>query len=336
MSGRPVFELVAPRDGHRVYRARLPRGLTLSDALSTIESMVRGYQPGMFVYEEVWHGRGGAAPDEGGLTHAEVEAILSGDVQGITSIKVARFLWRVVALEPGRAFRIEHGRQLHSGSRESRSWTMPSTVVLVRCDNATKHRVTLDEIGIRFSRPYTLDLPSRRRLNAMAAAYNRADDNWRRMWLDMLWADDVPLAKWTTSMQGFVPLLTLRSVTSVSALTWWGDDAHSDDDSIDSDDDSVDEEDDGCRLVRDPKMLVPPTSTCSLATLTRPAGERPSRPTPIHTKRVHFSLSGANPFEMYRSAAGGIRGKGTGCLRFLDDCIYAHWESIQTFLCCAL
>ena len=103
-TGRPVLELVD--DGHCSrrprYRAYLPPGMHLADAVELLTSMVSQYRPGMMVFEEVWHHwHGRVEPDVGGLTAAELDAILGGNVERITSIRVDRFLWRVVDLCDG-------------------------------------------------------------------------------------------------------------------------------------------------------------------------------------------------------------------------------------------
>lgn len=251
-----------------MYVVLLPHGMSLPDALTALGLMVSLYRPGMLVYEEAWlDRRGGVAPDAGGLTSVEVDAVLKGDVRGVRSIHVARFLWRVVALEEGRTVRVEVGAGGHSGDRgaeRSVLWTTPTTVVVVRCDDPAKHRhrISLDEVGIRFSRPYALAVVghrhSRKResVNAVAAAYNqrlavgnsaaqrlRADVEWRLRWLDLfLWArNGTPLNTWTTVMPGFVPLLTLRSAASMSALTWWAGDTRAASDEMTISDDSPDD-----------------------------------------------------------------------------------------------
>ena len=96
-AGRPVLELV---DGAR-YRIHLVPNTNLADALGSLASMMSLYRPGMVVLEEVWHHRRGSVePDAGGLTAAELEAVLQGSVKRVESMRVDRFLWRVVGRKP--------------------------------------------------------------------------------------------------------------------------------------------------------------------------------------------------------------------------------------------
>jgi len=280
--------------GKDTYRAMLPRG-TLPEALHTLGRMMSTYRVGMLVYEEVWYNRS-VDSATGGLTLAEVDAILTGD--GIGAIRIERYLWQVVAVEPPTPVRVS-----------TTSWAVPG-IVVARCDSPATHRISADEVGIRFSQPYAPELADiaavyNRRLSArLEVDRERADVEWRLKWLLSLRATGTPLTRWTTEANNGVPLLTEESAAFMSALTWWGDK-------------QVDEWGTrgtffdpeparGYRLARDPKMMVPRTATCSLAALLRgDSAVRPTRPEPIRTRHVIIPAKLANPYEMYRNAAGG-------------------------------
>jgi len=327
---RPVFSPV--QDG--VSSVMLPPAMNLDQALEGLVLMLKQYQPGHYVFEETWVNRlGGVAPDHGDLTDGEVAAIVAGDTadRHVRGMRIQRFLWRVARLGRGRTIRIRHGDSL---SR----WTAPVRVMLTRCDRPSQAvAMSIDEVGIRFSRPYEWPLASNRsspqhKVDALTAAYCRrldaatsaagreqAERDWRLLWLQLLLgSSDDPLGWWTRRrpQHDFIPLLTLTASSSASALTWWGDQQSW---AVEVEEEESDETTDAaCApaercpyvLTRDPKMLVPRSAMWSLS---RFLGAQPAQPTPCPLRPVAartdiVRLEGApqpNPYELFRRAAGG-------------------------------
>jgi hypothetical protein len=320
---RPVFGAL---DHIITSVVKLPPNMTLTQALAGLKQMISSYQPGRYVYEETWKGRlGGVDADEGGLSAGEVAAIVAGDAtdRHLRPIRVDRFLWKVVRLRRGRTVQIQHG------STVGVSWRSPATVVLARCDRLNQtHSMTIDEVGIRFSRPFTFPLKAQQHLvDAFATTFNRrlaasvsaadrqrADRDWKLIWLQMMFGSSTnhtALGCWTRARlrHDFIPLLSLPAAASLSALTWWGD-RHAWAVEVDDGGDGGDAGGEPYVLTQDPKMLVPRLSTVSLSALVGAQPLRqtacPARPVPLQT---HSARVGGPPhtnvYELYRRAAGG-------------------------------
>ena len=187
--------------------------------------------------------------------------------------------------------------------------------------------MTIDEVGVRFSRPFHFPVPAPPHLrDAMAAAYcrrldaalgaadrRRAERDWRLLWLQLLFgaagpAD--PLGRWTRSRpeHGCIALLTLSAASSMSALTWWGRRWAA---SADEDEEEEEEDEGAASLVAStPKMLVPSAVSLGafLSTPPRPTTTAcPARPAAAVAAAVVERIDGAhtNPYAQFRRAGGG-------------------------------
>ena len=147
----------------------------------------------------------------------------------------------------GTRSRPSSGGRVENMGRSQTTATTP-TIVLARCDDpGIRHTMTLDEVGIRFGRPYDVGWleaeaaearrarhhhhraryngrdvlavgPYNRRLTSRSKAHREwADVEWRLKWLELLFERRHGLEWWTTTTAGarFVALLTDQSTRSM-------------------------------------------------------------------------------------------------------------------------
>jgi len=187
--------------------------------------------------------------------------------------------------------------------------------------------MTLDEVGVRFSKPFALDGPNHL-VDALGSTYNRrldrsvalserkqANIDWRLLWLMSLYnagrGAANPLQWWTRKRRtDAVALLTWTSAASMSAFTWWGD-RTSIEWAVDVAEEPADpcDEPDPFTTTLDLKAPVPRSGSVALQTFLSSVKTKrascPARPMPLSIHQQRLDGRATNPYELYRVGASG-------------------------------